>query len=376
LLAALTFNRTGGNTMMTEDDTPTQRVIGGVDTHKDVHVAAVLDEHGRLLDTAAFPATAHGYRRLTGWLCGFGEVLAIGVEGTGSWGAGLSRHLRARGLNVIEVNRTNRQTRRRKGKTDTVDAEAAARAVLSGDATVVPKAGDGPVESVRQLRVARAGAMKARTAAANQLHSLTDTAPDELRARLRGLTTLQRARRCARLRPNDLTHPSDAAKIALRSVASRWLALHDEIRALDKHIKTILDQIAAPLLARHGIGYETSGALLCAAGDNPERLETEGGYAALCGSSPVEISSGKTRRHRLNRAGDRHANAALWTIVMVRIRSNHPPTITYLERRTTEGLSKRETIRCLKRYVAREIYNDIRAALTTTSPPIERNIAA
>jgi len=358
------------------DETDALRVIGGVDTHKDVHVAAVLDEHGRLLDTAAFPATAPGYRRLTGWFCGFGEVLAIGVEGTGSWGAGLSRHLRARGLNVIEVNRTNRQTRRRKGKTDTVDAEAAARAVLSGDATVVPKAGDGPVESVRQLRVARAGAMKARTAAANQLHSLTDTAPEELRARLRELTTLQRARLCARLRPNDLTHPSDAAKIALRSVASRWLALHDEIRALDKHIKTILDKIAAPLLARHGIGYETSGALLCAAGDNPERLETEGGYAALCGSSPVEISSGKTRRHRLNRAGDRHANAALWTIVMVRIRSNHPPTITYLERRTTEGLSKRETIRCLKRYVAREIYNDIRAAVTTNSPPTERDIAA
>jgi transposase len=359
------------------DETTSLRVIGGVDTHKDVHVAAVLDEHGRLLDTAAFPATAPGYRRLTGWLCGFGEVLAVGIEGTGSWGAGLSRHLRARGVSVIEVNRTNRQTRRRKGKTDTVDAEAAARAVLSGDATVIPKAGNGPVESVRQLRVARAGAMKARTAAANQLHSLTDTAPDALRARLRGLTTLQRARLCARLRRGDLMDPSSAAKVALRSVASRWLALHDEIRALDEHLRAVLDTIAAPLLARHGVGYGTTGALLCAAGDNPERLETEGSYAALCGSSPVEISSGKTRRHRLNRAGDRHANAALWTIVMVRIRSNHPPTITYLERRTNDGLSKRETIRCLKRYVAREIYNDIRAVITThNNPAIEPAIAA
>ena len=363
--------------MMTEDETPTQRVIGGVDTHKDVHVAAVLDEHGRFLDTAAFPATTHGYRRLTGWLCGFGEVLAVGVEGTGSWGAGLSRFLRARGVNVVEVNRTNRQTRRRKGKTDTVDAEAAARAVLSGDATVVPKAGNGPIESVRQLRVARAGAMKARTAAANQLHSVTDTAPDELRARLRGLTTRQRARLCARLRPNDLMNPSGAAKVALRSVASRWLTLDDEIRALNQHIKTILDTIAAPLLARHGVGYETTGALLCAAGDNPERLETEGGYAALCGSSPVEISSGKTRRHRLNRAGDRHANAALWRIVMVRIRSNHPPTINYLERRTNDGLTKREIIRCLKRYVAHEIHTDIRAITTThNNPATEAKIAA
>jgi len=359
------------------DETESPRVIGGVDTHKDVHVAAVLDEQGRLLESAAFPAAAPGYRQLTRWLCEFGEVLAVGVEGTGSWGAGLSRHLRARGLNVIEVNRANRQTRRRKGKTDTVDAESAARAVLAGDATVVPKAGNGPIESVRQLRVARAGAMKARTAAANQMHSLTDTAPDELRAKLRTLTTLQRARLCARLRPGDVMIPSGAAKVALRAVASRWLALHDEIRDLDTHIKTILDTIAAPLLARHGVGYETTGALLCAAGDNPERLDSEGSYAALCGSSPVEISSGKTLRHRLNRAGDRHANAALWTIVMVRIRSKHAPTINYVQRRTSEGLSKRETIRCLKRYVAREIYNDIRAAITTNiSTTTEREIAA
>jgi transposase len=368
LLAASIVNRTGGTTMMTDhddyDEPETLRVIGGVDTHKEVHVAAVLDELGRLLDTASFPADAAGYRQLTRWLCGYGEVLAIGVEGTGSWGAGLSRHLRARGVNVIEVNRTNRQTRRRKGKTDTVDAEAAARAVLAGDATVTPKSGDGPIESIRQLRVARAGAMKARTAAANQMHSLTDTAPDELRAKLRALTTLQRARTCARLRPGDAMTPSGAAKIALRAVGSRWLALHDEIREHNKTIKTVLDQIAAPMLARHGVGYDTAGALLCAAGDNPERLNTEGSYAALCGSSPVEISSGKTNRHRLNRAGDRNANAALWTIVMVRIRSNHQPTVNYIERRTTDGLSKREAIRCLKRYVAREIHKDIRAITT------------
>jgi transposase len=359
-----------------QDDTATLRVVGGVDTHKDVHVAAVLDELGRLLDTVSFAADPAGYRQLTRWLCGFGEVLAVGVEGTGSWGAGLSRHLRSRGLNVIEVNRTNRQTRRRKGKTDSVDAEAAARAVLSGDATVTPKSGDGPIESVRQLRVARAGAMKARTAAANQMHSLTDTAPDELRAKLRGLTTLQRARTCARLRVGDVMTPAGAAKIALRAVASRWLTLHDEIRELNKTIKQILDQIATRMLARHGVGYETAGALLCAAGDNPERLNSEGGYAALCGSSPVAISSGKTNRHRLNRAGDRNANSALWTIVMVRIRSNHPPTIAYIERRTTEGLSKRAAIRCLKRYVAREIYNDIQAITNATTTVQQTKIAA
>jgi transposase len=187
--------------MMTDDEIATCRVISGVDTHKDVHVAAVLDEHGRLLETASFATSAFGYRDCYRWLTNFGEVLAVGVEGTGSWGAGLSRFLRARDLNVVEVNRPNRQTRRRKGKSDTIDAEMAARAVLAGDATVTPKAGDGPVEALRQLRLARRGAIKARTAAANQLHSLTDTAPDELRAKLRRLTTIQRAKLCARLRP-------------------------------------------------------------------------------------------------------------------------------------------------------------------------------
>jgi transposase len=252
----------------------------------------------------------------------------------------------------------------------------AARAVLSGDATVTPKAGDGPVEALRQLRLARRGAMKARTAAANQLHSLTDTAPNELRAKLRGLTTLQRARVCARLRPGDVLTPAGAAKRALRSVATRWITLHDEANELSREIKQVLDTIAAPMLERYGVGYETVGALLCAAGDNPERLHTEASFAALCATNPVRVESGRTNRHHLNRAGDRHANAALWTIVMVRIAAKHPPTIAYVERRTKDGLSKRETIRCLKRYVAREIYNDIQAIITANTNTEETRIAA
>ena len=172
------------------------RVIAGVDTHKDSHVVVVLDELGRKLDTATFSTITRGYRDLTGWITSFGEVLVVGVEGTASWGAGLCRHLRARGLNVIEVNQPDRHRRRRGGKSDRIDAAMAARAVLAGDATAVPKAGDGPVEALRQLRLARTGAMKARTAAANQLHSVCDTAPDHLRAQLRGLTT----RRGLRLR--------------------------------------------------------------------------------------------------------------------------------------------------------------------------------
>jgi transposase len=336
-----------------------RRVIAGVDTHKDFHVVVVLDEFGRRLDTASFATTTRGYRDLTGWMTSFGEVLAVGVEGTASWGAGLSRHLRARGLNVIEVNQPDRHRRRRRGKSDPIDAEMAARAVLSGDATAVPKAGDGPVEALRQLRLARTGAMKARTAAANQLHSVCDTAPDQIRAQLRGLTTRRKVAIASRYRSGDPLTPTGGTKRALVAIARRWTVLDTEIKELDHAIKAILDTIAAPLLARHGVGYDTAGALVCTAGDNPDRLATESSFAALCGAAPVPISSGNTQRRRLNRAGDRTANSALWTIVMVRLRSRHAPTVAYLERRVAEGHSKRDAIRCLKRFVAHEIYADI-----------------
>jgi transposase len=337
------------------------RIIAGVDTHKELHVVAVLDDLGRMLDTATFPTTTRGYRDLTSWVCSFGEVLAVGVEGTASWGAGLCRHLRARGLNVVEVNQPDRHRRRRRGKSDRIDAEMAARAVLAEDATACPKAGDGPVEALRQLRLARAGAMKARTAAANQLHSVCDTAPDPLRTRLRGLRTRRKVKTAARFRPADPLTPTGGAKRALVAIARRWLALDAEITELNHAIKTILDAIAAPLLARHGVGYETAGALLCTAGDNPDRLTTESSFASLCGTAPVPISTANSNRRRLNRAGDRRGNSALWTIVMVRLRSRHAPTIAYLERRVAQGHSKRDAIRCLKRFVARELYNDIQA---------------
>jgi transposase len=346
-------------------ETP-RRVTGGVDTHKDIHVAAVLDALGRLISTAAFPATRHGYRRLLRWMQSHGELGGVGVEGCGSWGAGLARFLATRGVTVVEVNRPNRQNRRRRGKSDTVDAEAAARAVLSGQATVTPKAGTGPVEAVRQLRIARSGAMKARTAAANQLHSLCDTAPDQIRAQLVGMTLRKKVAVAERWRPGAAMTTDVAAKRALMTVARRWRALDDEARELSGHIKAILDDIAAPLLAVHGVGYETAGQLLVTAGDNPERLAQEKSFAALCGSSPVQASSGRTNRHRLNRGGDRHANSALWTIVLVRMTS-HPPTKKYVARRTAEGLSKPEIMRCLKRYVARELFPIIQATSRASS---------
>lgn len=316
-----------------------QWVVGGVDTHKDFHVAAVVDVVGRILGVETFPATQHGYRRLLRWMQSHGNVIGVGVEGCGSWGAGLARHLGQRSVRVVEVNRPNRQRRRLRGKSDSVDAEAAARAVLCGEATVTPKTGTGPVEALRQLRVARAGAIKARTSAANQLHSLCDTAPEAIRAQLRHLPLKKKVGMCERWRPGRDYTPVNAAKRAMLSVARRWQALDLEVREFDGHLKVILDEIAAPLLAKYGVGYETAGQLLVTAGDNPERMRSERSYAALCGSSPVQASSGRTERHRLNRGGDRQANAALWMIVFTRM-ANHPPTQAYVARRTTEGLSR------------------------------------
>jgi transposase len=339
-------------------------VIGGVDTHQDVHVAAALDNVGRLLATASFPTTPHGYRRLLSWLQSHGELDTVGVEGCGSWGAGLARYLTARGVHVLEVNRPNRQERRRRGKSDVLDAEAAARAVLSGQASATPKAGTGPVEALRQLRVARSGAMKARTAAANQLHSLCDTAPDVIRSQLIGLSMRKKVAIAERWRPGAAMTPETAAKRSIASVARRWRALDDEARALQRHSKAILDELAAPLLAVHGVGYETAAQLLITAGDNPERLAHERGFAALCGASPVQHSSGKTNgRLRLNRGGDRHANSALWRIVIVRM-GTHLETKAYVERRTKEGMPTIEIIRCLKRYVARELFPHVNAITT------------
>jgi transposase len=332
------------------------RVIVGVDTHRDLHVARAKDTLGRGLGEMTIPASTKGYQALLAWSRALGEVQAFGVEGTGCYGAGLARHLRARGQVVIEVIRPNRQARRRRGKSDPADAEAAASAVLSGEASAIPKAGDATVEMIRALRVARSTAIRARTQAINALHALVVTAPEELREVIRGLSGPKLVRTCASFRPGKLTDPVSATKTALRSLARRHEALTAEVRALDRELSRLTAEVCPQLLALYGTGSDTAGALLLAAGDNPERLRSEAAFAKLCGVSPVEASSGKTTRHRLNRGGDRHANAALYRIVMVRLRHRHPLTISYVARRTADGKSMKEIIRCLKRYVAREVY--------------------
>ena len=331
-------------------------VTGGVDTHLDVHVGVVVDEVGRVLGTEDFAADAKGYRALLRWMRGFGEVAKVGVEGTGAYGAGLARYLVGQGVVVVEVNRPNRQARRRRGKSDPADAEAAARAALNGEASGQPKAGVGVVESIRALRVARRGAVKASTQALNQLKDLVVTAPDELRARLKGLSSSERADLAARFRPGPLDDPTEATKLAMRAVARRYQALQAEIARLDAALADLIPE-AAPeaFLAKQGVGPQVAATILTTIGGNPDRLMSEASFAALCGASPVDASSGKQIRHRLNLGGDRQANSALWRIAFTRMTFD-PRTKAYVERRTKEGKTDKEIMRCLKRYIAREIY--------------------
>jgi transposase len=334
---------------------PATRVTAGVDTHRDVHLVAALDERGGQLGVEAFAANAAGYRKSLAWLRSFGTVERVGVEGTGTYGAGLARYLAKHGVVVIEVTCPNRQRRRSHGKSDPVDALSAARAAQGGEATAEPKARSGNVEAIRALRVARRSATKARNDALNQMRALLVTGPEELRAAYRGTTVWRMVTGTARLRPSDPTTAAGATKFALRDLARRVQALEAEVDTLDAVLVPLVTITAPELIARHGVGPETAGALLVAAGDNPERLGSEAKFAHLCGSSPIDASSGLVVRKRLNRGGDRRANEALWRIVMVRMVSD-PRTRHYVERRTKEGRSKREIIRCLKRYVARELY--------------------
>ncbi len=273
------------------------------------------------------------------------------MEGTGSYGAALARFLAANGQVVLEVNRPDRQARRRHGTSDPLDAQAAARAVQAGQVTVTPKAGDGQVEMIRSLRVARQTAMRARTQAINALKALLVTAPIELR----GLSVTRLVRTAAELEPGPVTSPAAAAMLALRTLAGRHQALSAEIAALTTELDRLTAKAAPQLVALFGVGQDAAGALLVAAGDNPGRLRSDAAFSMLCGASPIEASSGKTTRHRLNRGGDRQANAALDRIVLVRLRHDQQ-TKDYMARRLTEGKSKKEVTRCLKRFAAREVF--------------------
>jgi transposase len=341
-------------------------VYGGVDTHAEVHVAAAVDLAGRVLGTGSFPVSPQGYGQLLGWLRGFGDLARAGVEGTGSYGAGLARYLAGQQVRVLEVNRPDRARRRRHGKSDPVDAVSAALAALRGQDCGTPKSADGAAESLRALRAARRGAVKARGQAGNQLRDLLVTAPDQVRAELAGLSGAKLAAACAAFTGTASASPAASVRMAMASIARRWRQADEEAAALGAAIAALAAAAAPGLTARTGIGPQSAAALLITAGDNPDRISTEAAFAALCGASVVDCSSGKHERHRLNQGGDRQANSALWRIAQTRLQHDQR-TKDYLQRRLSQGKTRKEVIRELKRYIAREVWKTlIRPSLSTT----------
>ncbi|WP_245554252.1 IS110 family transposase [Nocardia takedensis] len=346
-----------------------QPILVGVDTHADTHHVAVINEHGKKLDDREFDTTAAGYRDLDRWLRSRGTVIRVGIEGTGSYGADLARYLRRHDYDVAEVPRPNRRLRRSQGKTDTIDAYAAARQLLDGSQTTAPKNRDGAIEAVRALRVARNNAVKTVTAALNALRSLITTSPEELRSRLRSLSRARLLATCAGFDPGPgrLTDPIAATELALQSLAQRVLDSQAHAAELKKRLNDLLAHIAPATMRVFALGPDTAAALIISIGDNPERLTTEAAFARLCGVAPIPASSGKTTRHRLHRGGDRQANQALHTAVVVRLRY-HDNTKIYAARRKHDGKTTPEILRCLKRYLAREVFRALRTdyqAMTT-----------
>ena len=358
--------------MTIEDPKPvvrSDRIVVGVDTHKHVHVAAIMDAIGGTVATMTIAADSGGYRQLMEWAASFGRIMAFGIEGTGSYGSALASFVRRHGHKVIEVNRPDRRLRRLNGKSDTLDAVNAARAVLSGVATAIPKSADGTVEMLRQLKVAHDTAVKNRAATMVTLKALLVHAPEELRLEVTRKSQLKLARHLAALRPRALQTPEDSARHALRSLAKRWLYLDNEAAELAAMIEELVKRTAPQLLEPIGIGVDTAAEILIVVGDNPDRIHTEAALAKLAGISPIPASTGqKSGRHRINHGGHRQLNAAIYRTVIVRMRF-HEPTIAYVARRTAQGKTKRDIIRCLKRYVIREVYHLVKAK--RTPPRIE-----
>jgi transposase len=318
----------------------------GVDTHKDVHVAVALDALGGQLDSREVPTTPAGYGRLLSWAQELG-VPAFAIEGTGSYGAGLVRFLKRTDVAVYECERPRRQERRR-GKNDLLDAASAARRLIVGEGLSLPR-GDGRREDLRLLLLERRGAMQARNAALNQLSALVVTAPEHVRERLGALSGERLARAAARLRPRE-----EVVNGVLRRLGKRVERLSKEVTESERALATIVAELAPELLAECGVGPVCAAQLLVSSGDR-ERMRSEASFAALAGTSPVDASSGKQRRHRLNRGGDRQLNWALHVIALQRVR-HHSETTAYYERLLAAGKTVREARRCVKRALARHFY--------------------
>lgn len=344
---------------MTEESLAQQIVIG-VDTHDLVHVAVAIDHLGRRLGDLSIPTSPSGYERFVAWASSLGDISAVAMEGTGSYGRALCTLLQSRGVRVAEVSRPSRKNRRNRGKADLGDAEAAARAFLAGEVTAKPRGSDASIAMIRSLRIPREALVNQRTQAINQLRALIVAAPAHLRESLAGLAAKQLIQRVAQFRVGSIATPAEASRFAMRQLGRHVHHIDIQIEELDQQLDPLVTGRAPELMAVHGVGVEVASGLLVA-WDNRHRIRSEAAFASLCGVAPVPASSGKTNRHRLSRGGDRTANRALWRIVLTRMRSD-PRTHDYLARRQAEGKSKREVVRCLKRYVAREVYHALQSS--------------
>lgn len=350
----------------------------GVDTHSLVHHAAALDSLGQVLGDRKFSTDLAGYQELLDWAAGFGIINAFGVECTGSYGAGLTRHLLAAGVDVVEVNRGHALTRSRSGKNDAIDAEEAARKVLSGECSSPAKDTTGSIEAIRNLHLVRDSAIKSRTAALVQLRDILVTAPGTLRQRLDAKTLQAKATQARSLRPDldRLNQPEQAAKYALRELGRRVEDLTAQINAADKHLHRLLHAVAPTVMALPQVGPVSAAQLLITAGENIERFPSEAAFARLCGVAPVPVSSGKSHRMRLHRGGNRQANRVIYLITVGRLKID-PKSQAYRDRKISQGHSKSDVIRSLKRYVARELYYALKNDLSQyNTPPAGRRSVA
>lgn len=342
-------------------------VVIGVDTHTDTHTAAVVSAVGAVLAQVQVSADPGGCARLLDWANAHatGPRMLWAVDGTRAHGVGLTRLLRAAGARVVEAPKPVTGRRRRGGKSDALDAVAAARAVLAASAEKVsdPR-GDGDREALRILLVCRRHDSDTRTATVNLFKSLILTADDALRTQLRGRSTAGQVRAAAAGWPDPTGSAEDRIRRAqLTDLAHRIRDLNTALRANNRQLRALATTLMPHLLTIYGVGPVTAATILTA-WSHPGRVRNEAAFAALAGVNPIPASSGRTNRHRLNRGGDRTLNAALHTIARTR-RRGHPPTIAYATRRRADGKTDREITRCLKRYLARHLYRIMQASSAT-----------
>jgi hypothetical protein len=329
-------------------------IVIGVDTHKHGHTAVPVSAAGVALETIEVPADPSGFEQVLAAVAGRG-TRAWAIEGCGSWGRGIARWLAARGEWVIEAEQPARPKRRMGRKNDVIDAERAAREALRCEYHAMPKA-DGVRDVIAAAQLARDSAVQAATNAERQLLALANTAPEQIAAALRSKTTRQTVQTCANWRPSRFSDPTAAAIAAtMRTLARRATTLRSEA---DEHYQVIATHVAnwrPDLLEQIGIGPVVAATVLLA-WSHPGRVRSAAAFCMLAGTAPIPASSGQTNRQRLNRHGNRQLNRAINTIALTRLRW-HPPTKTYIARRTNEGKSPRDIRRCLKNYIARDLYN-------------------